>query len=231
MRERTLMSRMNSLVTGWRQADDQRAIFLECYAMMTGNMFTAVHNGRFQDPTWVTQLLHHFATYYFDALDAYERDIATAPTVWQLAHGAAAKPETMVLQNLFLGVNAHINYDLALTVVDLLAADWATLSDKERARRYSDYTTVNEIIADTIDRVQDEVVESRAPWLNVVDWLGGRLDERLISYLLTQWRDEVWQTAVQMLTNPEQRETRRQQLEATAVQRSRFLLGKSLSVG
>ena len=33
--------------------------------------------------------------------------------------GAASQTETLVLQNLLLGINAHINYDLVLTLVEM----------------------------------------------------------------------------------------------------------------
>ena len=119
------------------------------------------------------------------ALTAYERASPATPAVWRIAHDAAGRPQTMTLQNLFLGVNAHINYDLVLTVVELLAPEWADLSAAERRVRYADYTHVNAVIGRTIDVVQDEIVERATPALELVDRVLGRLDERAIR---TRWR-------------------------------------------
>jgi len=61
-----------------------------------------------------------------------------------------------VLQNLLLGVNAHVNYDLTFAVVDLLAPEWAGLSEAERRARYEDFCQVNRIIAETVDEVHEK---------------------------------------------------------------------------
>lgn len=220
-----ITTRMAQLVANWQQAKDQRAIFLQCYQMMTENMIAGVANGRFHDGPWVTHLLHHFADYYFAALETYDAgDCCTA--VWTLAHDAATKGRASVLQHLFLGVNAHINYDLALTVYDLLHDQWANLPPTTQQSRYEDYCLVNDIIAETIDAVQDEVVERHSPLLALVDWLGGRMDEFIVTQLINHWREEVWRTALLLVNAPDEagREHVRQKLAETAVRRSQAIL-------
>src|SRR4030065_45099 len=103
---------MQTRIRQWEEASDQRAIFLTCYLMMTRNMLSAISQHEFNDAAWVDQLLHRFAEYYFVALEAYEQDPAAAPSVWRLAHNTTQDPSALALQNLLLGVNAHINYDL-----------------------------------------------------------------------------------------------------------------------
>ncbi len=218
---------MQTQVAQWQQTGDRRAIFLQCYAMMTGNMLDGVADGRFHDGPWVTHLLHHFANYYFDALAAYDAgDPCTA--VWTVAHDAATKRRANVLQNLFLGVNAHINYDLALTVYDLLHEEWPNLSPMQRQFRYKDYCLVNAIIAETIDAVQDEVVEHQSPLMALIDWLGGPVDEFIVAELITHWREDVWRYAQEMLAAPDEGERAqvRQALEQAALRRGQVILGK-----
>lgn len=60
---------MTALVSHWEQENDRRAIFLQCYSMMTQNMFVALEEGRFHDAGWVGELLIHFAGYYFRSLE------------------------------------------------------------------------------------------------------------------------------------------------------------------
>ena len=105
----------------------------------------------------------------------------------------------MALQRLFLGVNAHINYDLVLTLIDLLRDEWSHLDEHGIAHRLSDHRKVNEIIANTIDEVQDTILEREAPALDLIDKGLGRLDEMLIAKLITAWRDRVWEQAVYLL--------------------------------
>lgn len=227
-RRRPVTLRMETLLREWETTADRRAIFLRCYLLMTHNMLAAVEDGAFRDCDWVHALLHRFADYYFEALSTYEQDVDQAPPVWRRVHDVARREEALVVQDLLLGVNAHINYDLVLTLVDMLEPEWAHLSTPERHARYADHCRINHIIGATIDAVQDHVIETVAPEMNVVDTFLGRLDEWLISQLITRWRDEVWQHAVEMLVRPEpqRRERARFEIESLTQRRARAILLK-----
>lgn len=215
------LHRMQELILHFDQRSDQRVIFLRCYMMMTENMALALTHNEFRDPTWVHVLLARFAEYYFDALDAYNANPADAPAVWSVAHDAS-QGNAMPLQKLLLGVNAHINYDLVLTVVELLQPEWLRLSPQQRTDRYDDFCYVNAVIARTIDAVQDTVIGPMMPAMRIVDALLGRMDEELISRMITRWRDQVWNYALQMLENdsPEARAQLRQRVEQAALRRA-----------
>ena len=103
------------------------------------------------------------------------------------------------LQRLLLGVSAHINYDLVLTLVDILDAEWAKLDADGHAARYADYCHVNAIIGQTIDAVQDQVLDPAMPVMELIDVLMGPVDELLVSHVITHWRETVWQSAVALL--------------------------------
>ena len=190
---------MHARIQAWQQAGDDKALFLSCYAMMTSNILGVINQQEFNDSAWVNQLLHRFADYYFVALAAYESGPATAPRVWQLAHNAAADGSVPAISKLLLGVNAHINYDLVLSLVDLLRPEWESLSDSRRAERYADHCRVNDVIGGTIDAVQDEVLEPAMPIMDLVDKLLGPVDEFLVSHLITHWRETVWHNAGRLL--------------------------------
>ncbi len=224
--QRPVTDTMVSLIQAWEAAADRRAIFLRCYLLMTRNMLTAVDAGSFKDCEWVHRLLHRFADYYFDALAAYDQNVAGAPPVWRQVHDVAGRGEAQIVQHLLLGVNAHINYDLVLTLVKLLEPEWAQLSAQERAMRYADHCHVNVIIGQTIDAVQDDVVETAAPEMDLVDKLLGPVDEWLISQLITRWRDEVWEHALAMLACPDRqgRERMRAEIETLTQKRARAIL-------
>lgn len=196
---RPAVDRMVALLAQWEGAGDRRAIFLGCYIMMTRNMLAALDAGRFHDARWVRALLEHFADYYFDALNACEAGDPAVPVVWRRTFAAASQPKTRALQNLLLGVNAHVNYDLTFAVADLLAGEWVGLSEPERTLRYQDFCQVNRVIAETVDQVQDEVLERYSPAMDLVDKLLGRLDEWIAARMIARWRDEVWRNAVRWL--------------------------------
>ncbi len=202
--DRKLIQKMFQLAEEWEAKADRRAIFLRCYSMMTENMCLAIDQKRFQDNEWVEGLLRLFADYYFDALTCFDcgEDV---PKIWESVHQAAAfEKQLHVLQHLLMGVNAHINYDLVLTLYDLLHPEWEQLSESQRKTRYEDHCLVNTIIAETIDAVQDEVIEKHAPSMEWLDQLMGRLDEYLTVSLIRRWRDEVWQHTMALLQCKEQ---------------------------
>jgi hypothetical protein len=233
LNHQSVIQRMQAQVSAWEETADRRTIFLSCYMLMTGNMLKALDGGEFIDARWVDELLHHFADYYFEALDLYEQDRQTAPPVWQLAFNATHAPQTLVLQNLILGVNAHINYDLVLTLVDMLEPEWMDLSEKRRKDRYADHCQVNDIIGRTIDAVQDQIVEQAEPTMNIIDVALGPVDEWLTSRLISHWREQVWQNALRLVKTPDPglRERVRLQIEATALERAEAVLFKGGSGG
>lgn len=223
---------MFTQAAAWEAAGDRRAIFLDCYARMTANMFQGIDSGRFSDAAWTSALVHHFAEFYFQALDAYARTPTVVPAPWSVAFTAATKGKTTALQHLFLGVNAHINHDLVLALGDLLRGEASALQDPTQRLRHADFSEVNQVIAETIDAVQDDVIERYTPALALLDVGLARLDEWIITRLISRWREEVWQQGVRMAQLPEsaQREALRRQVERSAEVRAMAILsGKHLS--
>ena len=158
----TAEERLAALAQEWGDASDRRAVFAECYLVMTRRMEENIRAGRFHDGVWVDprRLLDRFALmYYFDAVDSYGGLIEepVCPVIWHEVLEACADPDCHPLQALMLGINAHINHDLALALVDVLD-DWPTLDDAARQRRREDHERVNTIIDDTTDEVQRDVV-------------------------------------------------------------------------
>jgi len=167
--DQPVTQRMNTLISNWEKVSDQRATFLSCYLLMTENMLSAIKTNQFHDSQWVYTFLQSFADYYFDALYAYETDREKTPEVWLRVHDATLQGTTRVIQNLLLGINTHINYDLIFTLVDMLEPEWDQLSLDQRCQQQSDHNQVNQIITKTIDSVQDQVLETQVPELDLME--------------------------------------------------------------
>lgn len=224
-----LTERMQTLVDQWNTAGDRRAIFLACYQRMTEHMLMAIARHAFHDTTWVYRLIGDFADYYFVALTAWEQGTG-GPQVWQHTFACAARNDATIVQHLLLGVNAHINYDLVLVLDDLLHPEWPQLAERERQQRHADYDAVNRVIALTIDRVQDEVIAPYARAMRILDRALGPLDEWCTAHLIRNWRNDVWQQAMQMiaLNDNAERVAFRQHIDRIATQRARLLSGDAL---
>jgi hypothetical protein len=196
----TAEARLADLARQWGDAGDRRAVFAECYLVMTRSVEENIRAGSFHDGVWVGRLLDRFATYYFDAVDSYggALGVRVCPAVWREALDACSDPLCHPLQALMLGINAHINHDLALALVDVLD-DWPTLDEEARQRRRDDHELVNTIIDDTTDEVQKDVVGRWSPAAEGLDLLMGPLDEWAFGQLAESWRSRVWADAMDLV--------------------------------
>lgn len=224
-RDDPVVTRMAAQLAEWEARGDGRAIFLDCYLQMTVAVHQRLGADGFADPAWVSTLLERFADYYFLSIDGGE-EVCEIPAPWALAHAAAVGNDATVLQLLLAGVNAHINYDLVLTLIDVLDQEWHEADEAARSRRRDDYDAINTVIAATADLVQDRVVERRAPVLDVLDRALGRWDEQLAVRLLTGWRNRVWRDALRVLAldSPDARAARIATIEAQCARRGYWLL-------
>ena len=186
---------------------DRRAVFLTVYGMMTWETKRRIERGEWADSAWVSRCLVTFADLYRQALVAYEDGSpAAAPKAWRLSFENSAAGRLLVTQDLLLGINAHVNHDLAL------ALDQVSI-EPDRALRKQDHDGVNNVLRDVIDAVQQRVSEMYAPGLVAVDAALGRLDEITALFSLEVARENAWEAAV-ALANA------RNSIERTAVKRS-----------
>src|SRR5262245_22808057 len=103
-----------------RDRHDRRAIFVTAYLSITRAIEQGVASGLFHDNAWVSRYAVCFANLYRKALLSYElNDVASLPKAWRIAFDTSKNAGALAIQDLFLGVNAHINHDLALALVEV----------------------------------------------------------------------------------------------------------------
>jgi hypothetical protein len=190
---RTLDDVVNGLAAlevRFQQLNDRRAIFVTLYGVVSAEMRARVERRAFADNDWVHRYAVGFANLYREALAAYEeRDLGRVPKAWRLTFDAAAGGGGLVLQDLLLGVNAHINNDLSLAL--------ATVSiDPDRPARYRDHSAVNAVLAAVTERATARLATAYAPGLTSVDDCAGQLDEMIAAFSLEVARDSAWEAAV-----------------------------------
>jgi hypothetical protein len=98
----------------------QNRPFALLYLRTTEGMRDANTAGEFSDPQfWDTEVIPTFADYYLDAYAAWKRgDLRDVDPAWRIAF--RANPEKLnCTQLLYLGINAHINNDLAFMIEDM----------------------------------------------------------------------------------------------------------------
>lgn len=216
--------RLSRLETRLRRQGDRRAVFLTIYARMSREVRDAIERGRFADPEWMREYLITFANYYRRAFLAFERgELDAVPDPWRLAFGTAVRGDGLVVQDAFLGVNAHINYDLALAVDDVGI-------DPNRAQKYADHRVIDDILAGLVDAQQRALARIYAPGIADVDALCDRLDEAITLRSMTEGREQAWRVAVVLtdVTLPPVASYARWLLRATATGGALFVLNPEL---
>jgi hypothetical protein len=193
---------MRTALASFDEARDHRAYFVRVYMMMTQDVSDAVHGngdyaGRrvFMDPDWIRGLSGRFATRYFESLDITEATPGCG--AWKAAHDVGRTRRAVVLEDVLLGINAHINYDLAQAIAANL--DPAELEDEAALRvRKFDHDQVNNLLKASINRIQDALADNYEPALRPADHLLGGLDERMSDAGLKHYREHVWGDALEL---------------------------------
>lgn len=91
---------------------DPDQIFALLYLVTTAKVGDLVVADHFEDNGFLVEWDQDFAQRYFDAYDAYHSGAPT-PDAWRIAFEHAESGTSTVTEDLLLGMNAHVNYDLA----------------------------------------------------------------------------------------------------------------------
>jgi len=173
-----------------RDRQDRRCMFLTLYRVVSSEMRRQVAAGAFDDPEWVHRYAVAFANLYREAFEAYEAgQRGRVPRAWLLCFDAATSRRTLVLQDVFLGVNAHVNHDLAYAL-------FGVSIDPDRARRYRDHAAVNRVLGSVTERATMQLASLYAPGLTGLDHCAGELDEMISLFSLEVARESAWESAL-----------------------------------
>ena len=182
--------RLTALESLLYERGDRRAAFLTIYARVTAEVDAGLADGEFADPEWVADYLVTFADHYRRAFYAFECGRrADVPDPWRLAFETALGGESLVTQDILLGINAHVNYDLALALSEVGI-------DPNRRAKYADHRRINRVLRRLVDEEQTLVVERYADGIADIDESLGRLDETLSFLTLREGRRNAWRGAV-----------------------------------
>ncbi|MER6080357.1 DUF5995 family protein [Streptomyces sp. NPDC001833] len=166
---------------------DRAGYFAALYRQVTVEIRTAIHSGLFDDGPRMDRFDTHFGNRYFEAYDAWRRD-RSGPRCWREAFGLLDDADTVIVQHLLLGVNAHINLDLAVAAA-------RTSPGGEIHALQHDFELINDILARVVLGVQDSL-DDLSPLMSLLDRIGGRTDEQILDFSIRQSRQEAWCNAL-----------------------------------
>jgi len=170
----------------YRLGCDHRAPFAHLYERTTEGIRAALQSGAFSDrPLW-NQVTTAFGRYYLDAAAAWrEGHRSRVPRAWRIAFTAARDRRVVTLGDVFLGINAHVNRDLAYVYA------------RFGVRSHEDHLVVNEVLTSVQSSVLPELIARYDPTLPAQ-----RSDDPVLSLDIVAWRERAWRNAKRLRTAP-----------------------------
>lgn len=185
---------LDDVVRTCRERGSRAGYFAALYRSVTLEVRQWIRDGRFDDNARMERLDVLFADRY---LEAWRRRESGQPTTrsWAVAFDAAESWWPIVLQQLLLGMNAHINLDLGIAAA-------RTTPAAEIHAMHDDFCRINDVLASMVDDVQHRLA-GVWPLLHLVDGIGGDADEATIHFSMEKARDAAWVFALRLSRLPE----------------------------
>ena len=197
----------------FHRTNDFRAVFLRAYYITTRNIKRAIDqqedfdNPIFFEPDWIRMLSGKFASLYFASLNTFDRG-PQEERAWKVAHGMATDKRTSVVQDLLLGINAHINYDLPVALYRNLMEYNDGPDIISLAKRKFDHDQVNNILIRSFDEISVVIPREYGGSMKAAKVADLYIYESLTRLGLRHYRERVWWDGISLLST--ESETQRQ---------------------
>lgn len=164
---------------------DGVAWFNKLYLKTTERVLAAVGQGFFHDPEFMEHLDLVFANLYFQAVYDSLHKPDRIPKAWKPLFAVRARRGIAPIQFGVAGMNAHINRDLAVAVVQ----SCRDLSVRPDAGHKRDFDLINPILKSAQDEIK---LWFATGFVGVLDEAFGRLDDVMANWSIERARDAGW---------------------------------------
>jgi len=171
-------------------ARDGIACFNRMYLEVTQQVEQRISQGFFADPNFMGSFDVAFANIYFAATDALVNQPSQIPAAWQPLFEARSNPDVYPIQFALAGMNAHINHDLPIALVETCTR---LQTSPDAGDHHADYQKVD-VLLDAVEQSVREsfessvVLEADRHARSVLDLIG--------NWSITAARDVAWGTAL-----------------------------------
>lgn len=177
-----VIAELETIKAECRSNSSALGFFALLYCEVTKNVKTAITEGKFEDNPRMEILDVIFAKRYIDAYKAFKNNDPVTES-WRIAFEAAEKP-LLILQYIFLGINAHINLDLGIAAAE-------TMENKDIAGIKNDFDAINDLLGSMIDDFQDRL-NALSPIFKWIDRVAGNKEEMFMGFSINIARKGAW---------------------------------------
>ncbi len=180
-----VLDQLDIIIENSVTVNDRLGLFAFVYRRTTAEILKEIQLKSFEDNERMARMDVIFANLYLDAYNKYQNNIRI-PKSWEFAFVNKNKPLT-ILQHIIMGMNAHINLDLAV-------ATSSAMHGKKLVDIENDFNKVNDILFNIVNEIQDRLGRvSRLMFL--LDLIGKNSDEKAIDFSMRKAREQAWNNA------------------------------------
>jgi hypothetical protein len=214
-----VIDEMSAIIDISIKTNSAMGYFPALYRLVTQEVRSAIDEGKFDDDPRMEKLDVIFARRYLDAYKQYTRN-EKCSEVWRYAFDEARRNKLTVLQQLLLGMNAHINLDLGIAAAEVMQG-----SDIEELK--TDFNRINDLLASLVDKVTEDLIQIWKP-LGPIQRIIGKFDDALINFSMKLARLDAWRFAKDLHENWDRKDQLIYDDDRRAEKRSRFISSPTL---
>jgi hypothetical protein len=199
---------------------DAGGYFAALYHKVTVKVKEGIKNNFYDDGTRMEALDVVFAKRYIDAWIDWKNG-RTVTQSWKVAFDSAGRFRLVVLQHLLLGMNAHINLDLAIAANQIMQG-------KNMAALHRDFNKINSVLSSLVHEVQSDL-SAIWPTLGKLLKISGKADDFLIDFSMKLARDGAWKFANELaVAEPDQIQTMIEQRDEKVAAKANLVLNPGM---
>lgn len=176
-----IIDSLQAIITESIATNSRMGYFASLYYKVTASVRDGIAKGQFENGLRMEKFDVVFANRYLDALNAWKNKQPLSNS-WRIAFEMTEKSSPLVLQQLLLGMNAHINLDLGIAA--------AEVSDGNMDGVQKDFDSINTIISALTYEVINEITRV-SPLLSLLG-LHASNYSILIQFSISNARDGAW---------------------------------------
>jgi hypothetical protein len=184
---------LDGIIADCKAKSDPLGYFPALYRQVTLTVKQGIASGFFDDGPRMDRFDALFANRYFAAYEAW-RSGGKPSKCWQVAFLGMRSGELIILQDLLLGINAHINLDLGVAAGE--AFPGAALQGF-----HDDFDKINQILSGLLPKVEAAVGDF-SPLLGLLARIGGQDVIAALDFSMDAARDDSWLHALILSLQP-----------------------------
>ena len=182
-----VVNQLNQIIEQCAATKNKAGYFAALYKRMTVAVMNGIAANQFEDGARMEKLDMIFAQRYLDAYTYYASKQPCSLS-WQFTFDACADDSLIVLQQLLLGINTHINLDLAIAAAAVAPGN--TIHALQ-----NDFNHINDLIGSLVDDVQECLCEVWVPMRLLMRIANGK-QIAVLNFSIDKARDASWANAI-----------------------------------